>query len=96
MINKYDNKFLYFFYKLQKLYKSKSPNTHFAEFAEDVMVNRIFKNQDKGTYIDIGAYHPFKGSLTYTLFKKGTCPKNLKKSYLAIKNYFFQAQNNNF
>ena len=45
MINKYDNKFLYFFYKLQKLYKNKSPNSHFAEFAEDVMVNRIFKNR---------------------------------------------------
>ena len=84
MINKYNNKFLYFFYKLQKLYKNKSPNAHFAEFAEDVMVNRIFKNQDKGTYIDIGAYHPFKGSLTYTLFKKGWKGTNVDLSKTSI------------
>ena len=84
MINKFDNKFLYFFYKLQKLYKNKSPNLHFAEFAEDVMVNRIFKNQDKGTYIDIGAYHPFKGSLTYTLFKKGWKGTNIDLSKTSI------------
>ena len=84
MINKYNNKFLYFFYKLQKLYKNKSPNAHFAEFAEDVMVNRIFKNQNKGTYIDIGAYHPFKGSLTYTLFKKGWKGTNVDISKTSI------------
>ena len=83
-VNKFDNKFLYFFYKLQKLYKGKLPNSHFAEFAEDVMVNRIFKNQNKGTYIDIGAYHPFKGSLTYTLFKKGWEGTNIDLSKTSI------------
>lgn len=83
-VNKFDNKFLYFFYKLQKLYKGKFPNSHFAEFAEDVMVNRIFKNQNKGTYIDIGAYHPFKGSLTYTLFKKGWKGTNIDLSKTSI------------
>ena len=44
----------YTFYKLQKIYKNKSPNYHFAEFAEDVMVNRIFKNYNEGIYIDVG------------------------------------------
>ena len=65
------NKFLYWIYKIQKIYKNKKPNSHFAEFAEDVMVNRIFKNLNTGFYVDIGAYHPFKGSLTYNLYTKG-------------------------
>tara|TARA_B100000989_G_scaffold2848_1_gene1986 strand:+ start:244 stop:951 length:708 start_codon:yes stop_codon:yes gene_type:complete len=65
------NKILYWFYKIQKTYKNKSPNTHFAEFGEDIIVSRIFKNFSSGTYVDIGAYHPFKGSLTYKLYKKG-------------------------
>ena len=52
---KFDNKFLYLFYKLQKLYKNKTPNNHFAEFAEDVMINRIFKNHDKSIF-DIFAF----------------------------------------
>ena len=34
------------------------------------MVNRIFKNYNEGIYIDVGAYHPYKSSLTYKLFKR--------------------------
>ena len=56
-------------YKIQKIYKNKKPNYHYAEFAEDVMINRIFNNISSGFYVDIGAYHPFKGSLTYNLYK---------------------------
>ena len=80
----FKNKLLYFFYKLQKLYKNRSPNNYFAEFAEDVMVNRIFKNHKKGIYIDIGAYHPYKGSLTYMLFKKGWRGMNVDLSRTSI------------
>ena len=82
--NIFNNKLLYFFYKLQKIYKNKFPNHHFAEFAEDVMVNRLFKNHHKGIYLDIGAYHPYKGSLTYMLFKKGWSGMNIDLSKTSI------------
>ena len=62
------NRFFYWLYKIQKIYKNKKPNSHYAEFAEDVMVNRILKKIKKGFYVDIGAYHPYKGSLTYNLY----------------------------
>ena len=80
----FSNKLLYFFYKLQKIYKNKSPNYHFAEFAEDVMVNRIFKNYNEGIYIDVGAYHPYKSSLTYKLFKRGWRGMNIDLSKASI------------
>jgi len=80
----FSNKLLYFFYKLQKIYKNKSPNYHFAEFAEDVMVNRIFKNYNEGIYIDVGAYHPYKSSLTYKLFKRGWRGMNIDLSKTSI------------
>ena len=48
------------------------------------MVNRIFKNHKKGIYIDIGAYHPYKGSLTYMLFKKGWRGMNVDLSRTSI------------
>ncbi len=48
------------------------------------MVNRIFKNNDKGTYIDIGAYHPIKGSLTYKLHKRGWRGINIDISKTSI------------
>ena len=77
-------KFLYWLYKIQKIFKNKRPNLHYAEFAEDVMVNRIFKNLNKGFYVDIGAYHPFKGSLTYHLYKKGWHGINIDISKASI------------
>ena len=48
------------------------------------MINRIFKNINNGTYVDIGAYHPIKGSLTYNLYKKGWSGVNIDLSATSI------------
>ena len=78
------NKLLYWLYKIQKIYKNKKPNIHYGEFGEDIMVNRFFKNKEIGLYIDIGAYHPFKGSLTQKLYKKGWHGVNIDISKTSI------------
>jgi len=78
------NRFLYWIYKLQKILKNKKPNKHYAEFGEDIFINRIFKNKAKGFYIDIGAYHPFKGSLTKKLHDKGWRGANIDISKISI------------
>ena len=78
------NRFFYWLYKLQKIYKNKKPNFHYAEFAEDIMVNRILKKFKKGFYVDIGAYHPFKGSLTYNLYNRNWHGMNLDISKSSI------------
>ena len=78
------NRFFYWLYKIQKIYKNKKPNSHYAEFAEDVMVNRILKKIKKGFYVDIGAYHPYKGSLTYNLYNRKWNGMNLDISKSSI------------
>ena len=78
------NKFLYWIYKIQKIYKNKKPNFHYAEFAEDIMVNRILKNFNEGFYLDVGAYHPYKGSLTQNLYRRGWRGMNLDISKSSI------------
>ena len=78
------NRFFYWLYKIQKIYKNKKPNLHYAEFAEDVMVSRILKKIKKGFYIDIGAYHPYKGSLTYNLYNRKWNGMNLDISKSSI------------
>ena len=78
------NRFFYWLYKIQKIYKNKKPNSHYAEFAEDVMVNRILKKIKKGFYVDIGAYHPYKGSLTYKLYRRKWNGMNLDISKSSI------------
>jgi len=78
------NKLIYFFYKYKKIYKNKGDGIYFGHFAEDVIINRFFKNLIKGFYCDIGCYHPTKGSLTYLLYKKGWSGLNIDLSKVSI------------
>lgn len=38
---------------------------------EDRIVNMFFGNKKNGSYVDIGAHHPFRFSNTYLFYKKG-------------------------
>ena len=74
----------YYFYKMLKKYRNKKPSLHFGEFGEDIFINRIFKNTKNGKYIDVGCYHPFKGSLTTKLYKKNWNGINIDLSKTSI------------
>ena len=74
----------YFFYKKLKIFKNSSKSEHLGEFGEDIFIRRFFKNQKKGFYVDIGCYHPIKGSLTYYLFKEGWLGLNVDISKTSI------------
>ncbi len=39
--------------------------------AVDLIIDYIFKDKDKGNYVDIGAQHPISNNNTYLLFKRG-------------------------
>jgi FkbM family methyltransferase len=43
----------------------------YSKNKEDQYLKKMFKNKTKGTYIDIGAYHPYRFSNTYLLHRKG-------------------------
>ena len=74
----------YFFYKKLKIFKNSSKSEHLGEFGEDIFIRRFFKNEKKGFYVDIGCYHPIKGSLTYYLFKEGWLGLNVDISKTSI------------
>lgn len=38
---------------------------------EDVLLNRYFKGKEVGTYIDVGAHHPYRFNNTYFFYKRG-------------------------
>lgn len=42
----------------------------FSQEGEDIILNQVIK-KEKGFYIDVGAYHPFRFSNTYRLYKNG-------------------------
>ena len=64
------------FYKLKLLinllkHRSFFIKKQYSKNKEDQYLKKIFKNKTKGTYIDIGAYHPYRFSNTYLLYRKG-------------------------
>lgn len=44
---------------------------YFSQEGEDIILERIFGNLDKGLFVDIGAHHPIRFSNTYKLYLKG-------------------------
>ena len=78
------NKILYLIYKFLKIYKNKKPSTHFGEFGEDIFISRLLNDINKGRYVDVGCYHPFKGSLTAKLYERGWSGVNIDISKTTI------------
>ena len=74
----------YYFYKIFKLIKNKKKGNYFGEFGEDILIGRFFRKKNEGFYVDIGCYHPIKGSLTYYLYKKGWRGLNVDLSKVSI------------
>jgi len=52
----------------------------YAYNREDVLLERIFHDQDMGFYIDVGAGHPTQGSLTRHFYNKGWRGLNIEPS----------------
>ena len=78
------NSFFYYFYKRLKILKNSFKNTHLGEYGEDIFIRRFFKEFKKGFYVDVGCYHPFKGSLTSHLYKNGWNGLNIDLSQVSI------------
>ena len=74
----------YYFYKIFKLIKNKGKGNYFGEFGEDILINRFFRKKNEGFYVDVGGYHPIKGSLTYCLYKRGWRGLNVDLSKVSI------------
>ena len=58
------------------IYKCKN----FSQGNEEKILSEIFKNQQYGYYIDIGAHHPFRYSNTAMLYRKGWSGINIEGS----------------
>ena len=87
------NAFCYYLYKKIKILRNSAKGNHLGEYGEDIFIRRFFKNFDKGFYIDVGCYHPTKGSLTYYLSKKGWNGLNIDLSKISIDLFTMERPN---
>ena len=78
------NIFKYIYYFFQKIKKDKHVKKSYSGGAIDLIIDYYFKDKKKGIYIDVVAYHPFKGSNTYKLFSRGWSGINIDLDYQTI------------
>ncbi len=56
---------------LKKIYYEKYSKKSYSISNVDLVIDRIFRHQKKGTYVDVGCNHPIKYNNTYLLYKRG-------------------------
>tara|TARA_E500000178_G_scaffold343337_1_gene389977 strand:- start:165 stop:827 length:663 start_codon:yes stop_codon:yes gene_type:complete len=76
---------IYLYYNIFIRYRFfKKNRKSFSQFGEDLFILDFFKNQKKGIYVDLGAFHPMRLSNTYLLFKKGWSGTNVDLNPITI------------
>ena len=65
-------------------YKGLFLKKQYSKNGEDLYLKKIFKNKKYGNYVDIGAYHPYRFSNTYLLYKKGWYGINIDINKISI------------
>jgi hypothetical protein len=71
------------------------PKKSYSMFGEDLIVEKFFKNKNKGFYVDVGCYHPIDGNNTFLLFKKGWSGINIDLNKISIDLFDRARKNDN-
>jgi len=80
-------KYLYYFY--QKISYKRNIKKSYSFGGIDLLINYLFKNKQKGIYIDIGCYHPFNGNNTFLLNQRGWSGINVDIDFNVIEMFNF-------
>lgn len=57
---------------LRKTFLTRSREHHYSQYGEDcVLLNWFSKRRQKRFFVDVGCYHPAKGSNTFALYRRG-------------------------
>ncbi len=80
------NKFFYRIYLYYNLYIRNLKylfKKSYSQVDEDIFLKKYFTKK-KGSYIDIGCYHPFRNNNTYLLYKQGWSGLNIDLNKISI------------
>ena len=56
---------------IKKIYYQKYSKKSYSISNVDLIIDRLFRNNKKGIYLDIGCNHPIKHNNTYLLYERG-------------------------
>ena len=80
---------------LEKIYYERYTKKSFSLSNVDLIIDYLFKNINKGVYIDLGCNHPIKFNNTYLLYKRGWAEINIDSDFDSIK-LFNKFRSNDF
>jgi hypothetical protein len=80
---------------LKKIYYERYTKKSYSLSNVDLTVDYLFKNINKGVYIDLGCNHPIKFNNTYLLYKRGWSGINVDSDFDSIK-LFNKFRSNDF
>jgi len=72
---------------IKGLYFAKFKDFYWSQEGEDIILRRIFEYKEKGFYIDVGAYHPYRFSNTYYFYRRGWYGINIDANPEGIKQF---------
>jgi len=72
---------------LKKIYYEKYSKKSYSISNVDLIIDRIFRNQKYGCYVDIGCNHPIKYNNTYLLYKRGWTGINVDLDESSINDF---------
>ena len=78
---------------LKKIYYEKYSKKSYSISSVDLIIDRLFRNINKGIYIDIGCNHPIKYNNTYLLHKKGWKGINIDLDKTSINEFNLMRKN---
>jgi hypothetical protein len=74
----------YLYYNLYFRHKALKKRATYSQNEEDLFIKNHFRNKKKGSYVDIGCYHPIKYSNTALLYNQGWQGINIDMNQTAI------------
>ena len=80
---------------LKKIYYEKYTKKTYSLTGVDLIIDYLFKNIDKGVYVDVGCNHPIKYNNTYLLYKRGWSGINIDSDSSSIE-LFNKFRSNDF
>jgi hypothetical protein len=80
---------------LEKIYYERYTKKSYSLSNVDLIIDYLFKDINKGVYVDLGCNHPIKFNNTYLLYKRGWSGINIDSDFDSIK-LFNKFRSNDF
>ena len=89
LYSKNKNIFKYIYFYVQYFKSKIKLKKSYSNWGIDMMADFIFREKNKGVFIDIGCHHPMINNNTYPLYKRGWNGINIDIDYSAIDSFNF-------